>query len=74
MRHKIGGRAKAMVATSSRSHAVRHEKEFDPYLAEMVTLPIIPTHEHTGITAHDLWAASQIGRFSESAYFPKSST
>jgi type I restriction enzyme R subunit len=33
-RHKIGGRAKAMVVTSSRAHAVRYKQEFDKYLAE----------------------------------------
>jgi type I restriction enzyme R subunit len=32
--HKIGGRAKAMVVTSSRAHAVRYKQEFDKYLAE----------------------------------------
>lgn len=33
-RHKIGGRAKAMVATSSRLHAVRYKLAFDKYLAQ----------------------------------------
>lgn len=33
-RHKIGGRAKAMVVTSSRLHAVRYKQQFDKYLAE----------------------------------------
>jgi type I restriction enzyme R subunit len=32
--HKIGGRAKAMVVTSSREHAVRYKQEFDKYIAE----------------------------------------
>jgi len=32
--HKIGGKAKAMVVTSSRLHAVRYKKEFDKYIAE----------------------------------------
>jgi type I restriction enzyme R subunit len=31
---KIGGRAKAMVVTGSREHAVRYKQEFDKYLAE----------------------------------------
>jgi type I restriction enzyme R subunit len=31
--HKIGGRAKAMVVTSSRLHAVRYKQEFDKYIA-----------------------------------------
>ena len=33
-RHKIGGRAKAMVVTSSRLHAVRYKQAFDKYIAE----------------------------------------
>lgn len=32
--HKIGGRAKAMVVTSSRMHAVRYKEAFDAYLRE----------------------------------------
>ena len=33
-RHKIGGKAKAMVVTGSREHAVRYKQEFDKYIAE----------------------------------------
>ncbi|MDY6912748.1 MAG: type I restriction endonuclease subunit R, partial [Chloroflexota bacterium] len=33
-RHKIGRRAKAMVVTSSRLHAVRYKEAFDKYIAE----------------------------------------
>ena len=33
-RHKIAGRAKAMVVTGSRLHAVRYKQSFDRYLAE----------------------------------------
>jgi len=33
-RHKIGGRAKAMVVTSSRLEAVRYKQEFDRYISE----------------------------------------
>jgi type I restriction enzyme R subunit len=33
-RHKIGGRAKAMVVTASRLHAVRYKQAFDRYIAE----------------------------------------
>jgi type I restriction enzyme, R subunit len=33
-RHKIGGRAKAMVVTGSREHAVRYKLGFDKYIAE----------------------------------------
>jgi type I restriction enzyme R subunit len=34
VRHKIGGKAKAMVVTSSRLHAVRYKQAFDKYIAE----------------------------------------
>jgi type I restriction enzyme, R subunit len=34
VRHKINGRAKAMVVTGSRLHAVRYKQAFDTYLAE----------------------------------------
>ncbi|MFC1481079.1 type I restriction endonuclease subunit R [Candidatus Neomarinimicrobiota bacterium] len=33
-RHKIGGRAKAMVVTSSRLHAVRYKQAFDKYIEQ----------------------------------------
>jgi len=32
--HKIGGKAKAMVVTSSRLHAVKYKQAFDAYIAE----------------------------------------
>ena len=34
VRHKIGGRAKDMVVTSSRLHAVRYKQAFDKYIDE----------------------------------------
>lgn len=34
VRHKIGGRAKAMVVTDSRLHAVRYKQMFDEYITE----------------------------------------
>lgn len=33
-RHKIGGKAKAMVVTTGRLHAVRYKESFDNYIAE----------------------------------------
>ncbi len=33
-RHKIGGKAKAMVVSASRLHAVRYKQAFDKYIAE----------------------------------------
>jgi len=35
VRHKIGGRAKAMLVTRSRLHAVRYKKAFDEYIKKM---------------------------------------
>ena len=34
VKHKIGGRAKAMVVTDGRLHAVRYKLAFDSYIAE----------------------------------------
>ncbi len=34
VKHKIGGRAKAMVVTDGRLHAVRYKQTFDKYIAE----------------------------------------
>ena len=34
VKHKIGGRAKAMVVTDGRLHAVRYKQAFDSYIAE----------------------------------------
>ncbi len=61
--HKIGGRAKAMVVTSSRLHAVRYKQSFDKYIVEKgykgiktlvafsgtVTDPDAPTLEYTEV-------------------------
>jgi len=65
-RHKIGGKAKAMVVTSSRLHAVRYKEAFDKYIAEKgyaiktlvafsgtVTDPDIPTKEYTEVGMND---------------------
>ena len=34
VQHKIGGRAKAMLVTDSRLHAVRYKLSFDKYIKE----------------------------------------
>ena len=61
--HKIGGRAKAMVVTSSRLHAVRYKQAFDKYISEKgytgiktlvafsgkVTDPDVPNKEYTEV-------------------------
>ena len=41
-RHKIRGRAKAMVVTSSRLHAVRYKHAFDEYIKKKVTRILKP--------------------------------
>jgi len=65
--HRIGGRAKAMVVTSSRLHAVRYKREFDKYIAEKgytgiktlvafsgtVSDPDIPGNEYTEVGMND---------------------
>jgi type I restriction enzyme R subunit len=62
-RHKIGGRAKAMVVTASRLHAVRYKQEFDKYILKKgytgiktlvafsgtVIDPDVPTVEYTEV-------------------------
>ena len=62
--HKIGGRAKAMVVTGSRLHAVRYKQAFDKYISEKgytgiktlvafsgtVTDPDIPSKEYTEVS------------------------
>jgi type I restriction enzyme R subunit len=63
-RHKIGNRAKAMVVTSSREHAVRYKLAFDQYIKEQgygheirslvafsgeVTLKELPGHKYTEV-------------------------
>ncbi len=62
-RHKIGGRAKAMVVTSSREHAVRYKLTFDKYIKDQgytdikslvafsgdVTLKELPDQKYTEV-------------------------
>lgn len=61
--HKIGGKAKAMVVTASRLHAVRYKQAFDKYISEKgytgiktlvafsgtVSDPDMPGHEYTEV-------------------------
>lgn len=62
VRHKIGGKAKAMVVTGSRLHAVRYKEAFDKYINEhhypikalvafsgTVTDPDVPNKEYTEV-------------------------
>ena len=65
--HKIGGKAKAMVVTSSRLHAVRYKKAFDKYISEknysniktlvafsgIVNDPDIPNSEYTEVRMNE---------------------
>ena len=48
-RYKIGGKAKAMVVTSSRLHAVRYKQAFDKYIAEKGYLDIKTLVAFSGI-------------------------
>ncbi len=50
--HRLGGRAKAMVVTSSRLNAVRYKLAFDRYLAENGYVDIRPLVAFSG-TVHD---------------------
>ncbi|ADL59048.1 type I restriction endonuclease subunit R [Methanothermobacter marburgensis] len=50
--HKIGGRARAMVVTRSRLHAVQYKKTFDKYIREM-NYPIKTLVAFTGTVKHD---------------------
>lgn len=52
VRHRIGGRAKAMVVTSSRLHAVRYMRTFQRYLDEHGYSDIRPLVAFSG-TVHD---------------------
>src|SRR5690625_6126145 len=50
VQHKIGGRAKAMVVTRSRLHAVRYKNAFDDYIKQMKYTDLntlIRSEEHT---------------------------
>lgn len=51
-RHKIGGRAKAMVVTSSRIDAVRYKQSFDKYIKEK-GYPIKTLVAFSGVVADD---------------------
>ncbi|MEJ1930699.1 type I restriction endonuclease [Nostoc sp. NIES-2111] len=51
-RHKIGGRAKAMVVTSSRIDAVRYKQSFDKYIKEK-GYPIKTLVAFSGLVADD---------------------
>jgi len=65
--HKIGGKAKAMVVTSSRLHAVRYKQAFDKYIKEKgytgiktlvafsgtVTDPDAPTIDYTEVSMNN---------------------
>jgi len=49
--HRIGGRAKAMVVTSSRLHAVRYKQAFDRYIAEKGYAPWLE-HDDAAVRAN----------------------
>jgi len=49
VKHRLGGRAKAMVVTSSRLHAVRYKLAFDRYIAENGYTDIRPLVAFSGM-------------------------
>ncbi|MBE0520727.1 MAG: type I restriction endonuclease subunit R [Candidatus Methanoperedenaceae archaeon] len=81
--HKIGGRAKAMVVTSSRLHAVRYKQEFDKYIAAKkytgiktlvafsgkVTDPDLPDVDYTEVSMNNGIREKELpGRFASDEY------
>lgn len=67
-RHKIGGRAKAMVVTSSRLHAVRYKHAFDEYIKKKGYKDIKTLIAFSGtVEDHGLeYTESGMNRFKES--------
>jgi type I restriction enzyme R subunit len=83
VRHKIGGRGKAMVVTGSRLHAVRYKQAFDKYLVEKgytdigvlvafsgsVKDPDLPSLEYTEVGMNDGIKENELpGKFDTDAY------
>jgi type I restriction enzyme R subunit len=68
VRHRIGGRAKAMVVTSSRLHAVRYKLAIDKYILEHSYPDIAALVAFSGkvIDAGDEFTESGMNRFPES--------
>jgi type I restriction enzyme R subunit len=68
VRHRIGGRAKAMVVTSSRLHAVRYKLAIDKYIREHAYPDIAVLVAFSGkvIDAGDEFTESGMNRVSES--------
>mgnify|MGYP000998542702 CR=1 FL=1 len=69
-RHKIGGRAKAMVVTSSRLHAVRYKHAFDEYIKKKGYKDIKTLIAFSGtVEDHGLeYTESGMNRFKESEF------
>lgn len=76
VRHKIGGRAKAMVVTRSRLHAVRYKHAFDDYIEKMnytdlnTLIAFSGTVEDGGVP----YTEAQINKFNEKELPEKFST
>jgi len=82
-RHRIGGRAKAMVVTGSRLHAVRYKQAFDKYIADQgitgirslvafsgsVSDPDFPDRSYTEVAMNDGIRESELpDRFASEHY------
>jgi type I restriction enzyme R subunit len=66
-RHRIGGRAKAMVVTRSRLHAVRYKRAFDTYLREngYTDIGVLVAFSGTVIDENIEYTEPKINGFSE---------
>jgi type I restriction enzyme, R subunit len=66
-RHKIGGKAKAMVVTRSRLHAVRYKQAFDRYIAKKgyTNLGVLVAFSGTVVDEGDEYTEAGINGFGE---------
>jgi type I restriction enzyme R subunit len=60
-KHKIGGKAKAMVVTNSREAAVRYKLEFDRYIAEKSYTDIRALVAFSGTVVLDIGEFTEVG-------------
>ena len=60
VKHKIGGRAKAMVVTDGRLHAVRYKQTFDAYIAEKGYTDVKTLVAFSGIVEDPRWPGKNL--------------
>jgi type I restriction enzyme R subunit len=67
VRHRIGGRAKAMVVTASRLHAVRYQQALTAYCRELgYDIGVLVAFSGTVLPAIEDWTESNLNGFPES--------